>query len=249
MGRACELCSNRASFYCPSDSAFLCCDCDAAVHAANFLVARHFRRRICSECNRFTGIHISGAALPSTCTSCSPEKPPSDDVDSLPSSSTCVSTSESCAAEKIKATRAAAGKKRRRSFWSSVTDDASQEAKKKRNSVGSVELEQEQEEVFGKWSREIGLGLGLGENGNRVASHALSVCLGKWNLLPFRVAAATSFWQGLRFCGDRSLATWQNLARLEKISGVPANLILAAHANLARVFTLPRELHEGWGES
>lgn len=245
MGKACELCSNQASFYCPSDSAFLCCDCDAAVHAANFLVARHFRRRICSKCNRFTGIHISGATLPSTCTSCSPEKPASDDADSLPSSSTCVSSSESCATKKIKATRTK--KKRRRSVSSSAADDddASQEAKKQRKNVGSVA----QEVVFEKWSREIGLGLGLGENGNRVASHALSVCLGKWNLLPFRVAAATSFWLGLRFCGDRSLATWQNLARLEKISGVPANLILAAHANLARVFTLPRELHEGWGES
>ncbi|QCE00985.1 B-box zinc finger protein 32 [Vigna unguiculata] len=247
MGKACELCNNQASLYCPSDSAFLCGDCDAAVHAANFLVARHFRRRICAKCNRFTGIYIAGATFPSTCTACSPEKDLSDDGDSLPSSSTCVSSSESCATKKIKATRTAAGKKRRRSFSSSVTDDASQEAKRQRENVGSVE--QEQEEVFAKWSREIGLGLGLGETGNRVASHALSVCLGKWNLLPFRVAAATSFWLGLRFCGDRSLATWQNLARLEKISGVPAKLILAAHANLARVFTLPRELHEGWGES
>ncbi|CAJ1970700.1 unnamed protein product [Sphenostylis stenocarpa] len=242
-GKACELCNQQASLYCPSDSAFLCSDCDADVHSANFLVARHFRRRLCSKCNRFTGIYISGATtLPSTCASCSPENPPSDDGDSLPSSSTCVSSSESCATKKIEATRTAAGKKRR-SFFSSVTDDASQEAKRRRMNVGSVE----DEEVFEKWSREIGLG--LGENGNRVASHALRVCLGKWNSLPFKVAAATSFWLGLRFCGDRSLARWQNLARLETVSGVPAKLILAAHANLARAFSQRRELHEGWGES
>lgn len=117
-------------------------------------------------------------------------------------------------------------------------------AKKKRRNVGSLA-----EEVFEKWSREMGLGLGLGVNGNRVASHALSVCVGKWRCLPLRVAAATSFWLGLRFCGDREVATCQNLKRLQEISGVPAKVIVAAHANLARVFTRRRELQEGCGES
>ncbi|KAK7389464.1 hypothetical protein VNO78_24534 [Psophocarpus tetragonolobus] len=198
-GKACELCDQQACLYCPSDSAFLCSNCDAAVHAANFLVARHLRHLLCSKCHRFNGIHISGATSPSICTS--------------------TSESESCA-EKSKA--------RRRSCSSSVTDDA--------------------RGLFGKWSREMGLGLGLGENGNRVVSRALSLCLGRWTLLPFRVAAATSFWLGLRFCGDRGLATCQNLTRLEAISGVPAKLILAAHA---RVFTHRRQLHlqEGRGES
>ena len=49
-----------------------------------------------------------------------------------------------------------------------MTDDASPAAKKRRRNGGSVA------EVFEKWSREIGLGLGLGVNGNRVASNALS---------------------------------------------------------------------------
>ncbi|RDX73001.1 B-box zinc finger protein 32, partial [Mucuna pruriens] len=250
MMKACQLCDQQASLYCPSDSAFLCSNCDADVHSANFLVARHLRHLLCSKCNRFAGIHISGATsrgLPSTCSSsCSPEpENPSDDAGSLHSSpSTRVSSSESCV-KKNKARRTTAEK--RRSCSSSVTENASPSAKKGRRNVGSVA-----EEVFEKWSTEmgLGLGLGLGVNGNRVASHALSVCLGKRNGIPFRVAAATSFWLGLRFCGDRRVATFQNLSRLEAISGVPAKLILAAHANLARVLTHRRELHEeGWGES
>ncbi|KAK7349084.1 hypothetical protein VNO77_06161 [Canavalia gladiata] len=244
-GKACELCNQQASLYCPSDSAFLCSNCDATVHRANFLVARHLRHLICSKCNRFAGIHITGAIFrshASTCRSCSPEIPP-DDVDSVSSSSsTSVSSSESCATapKKIKARRTMAEKMR--SCSSSVTDDASPAAKKRRRNVGSVA-----EEVFAKWSRELGLGLGV--NGDRVASHALSLCLEKWRSLPFRVAAATSFWLGLRFCGDKCLATFQNLSRLEAISGVPAKLILASHAKLARVFTHRSELQEGWDES
>ncbi|XP_027344729.1 B-box zinc finger protein 32 [Abrus precatorius] len=242
---ACELCNQQASLYCPSDSAFLCYACDATVHRANFLVARHLCHVICSKCNCFAGIHTSATVsrrLPSTCRSCSPENP-SDHADSLPSSSsTCVSSSESCATapKRVKVRRTAAEKMR--SCSSSVTDDVSPAAKKRRRNVGSVA-----EEVFGKWSRELGLGLGV--NGNRVASHALSLCLGRWTFLPFRVAAATSFWLGLRFCGDTCVATFQNLSRLEAISGVPAKLILAAHAKLTRVFTHHRELQEGWDES
>ncbi|KAK7293943.1 hypothetical protein RJT34_16824 [Clitoria ternatea] len=225
--RVCELCNQQASLYCPSDSAFLCSNCDAAVHGANFLVARHLRHLLCSKCHRFAGIHASGVIphhLPSICRSCSPENP-SEDIDSLPSSSSaCVSSSESCAT----------APKRMRSCSSSVTEETCPAAKKRRAA----------EEVFGKWSRE--LGLGLGENGNRVASHALSLCLGKWRCVPLRVAAATSFWLGLRFRGD---ATCHNLMRLEAISGVPAKLIVAAHANLARVITHRRQLQEGWDES
>ncbi|XP_020237781.1 B-box zinc finger protein 32 [Cajanus cajan] len=212
----------EASLYCPSDSAFLCSDCDAAVHAANFLVARHLRRLLCCKCDRFAGIHISGASsrrLPSTCGWCSAENPSC--------SSTRVSSSE-------KKTRPAEKRK---------SCGRSEAAEKRRRNVGWEAAE----EVLEKWSRE--LGLGLGENGNRVASHALNVCLEKWRCLPLRVAAATSFWLGMRFCGDGGLATCQNLARLEAKSGVPAKLIVAAHANLSRVLAQRRALQEGWGES
>ncbi|KAM0991481.1 hypothetical protein ACFX2C_009858 [Malus domestica] len=66
--RACELCDQEASFYCPSDSAFLCSRCDAHVHQANFLVALHVRHPLCSNCK-------SVAETPdhhSLCFSCSP---------------------------------------------------------------------------------------------------------------------------------------------------------------------------------
>ncbi|KAJ1429219.1 B-box-type zinc finger [Sesbania bispinosa] len=197
--KACELCNQQAFLYCPSDAAYLCWNCDATVHGANFLVARHIRHRLCSKCNCFTGIHISGATiccLPSTCRSCSPENP-SDDAGSVLSDS-----SESCttAPKKTKARRTTT-EGRMRSCSSSVTDDASPATKKRRG-------------MMDRWRR--------------------------------RVAAATSFWLGLRFCGD---ATYQNLSRLEAISGVPAKLILAAHAKLARVFSHCRELQEGWDES
>ncbi|XP_061354374.1 B-box zinc finger protein 32 [Gastrolobium bilobum] len=245
--RVCELCDQQASLYCPSDSAFLCWNCDDTVHRANFLVARHLRHLLCSECNRFAQTHIAGATPPClapTCRSCSPENP-SDDAPSSSSSSASVSSSESCAAapKEIKVKRRAkAG--RVMSCSSSVTDDGSPAAKKRRRNVESVAVAvAESEEVFVKWSRELGLELGV--NGNRVASRALGLCVG----VPLRVAAATSFWLGLRFCGDESLATFQNLSRLEAISGVPAKLIVAAHAKLARVFTHRFQLQEGSDES
>jgi hypothetical protein len=98
-GRVCELCTNQASLYCASDSAFLCFRCDATVHQANFLVAAHVRQPLCSECMAFTGDPISGAGtqtLPQICQFCSPEEL-SDGVDSSSSSSACISSTQSCA--------------------------------------------------------------------------------------------------------------------------------------------------------
>ncbi|KAM0933747.1 putative transcription factor interactor and regulator Znf-B family [Dioscorea sansibarensis] len=43
---ACELCGATATVHCEADAAFLCRSCDASVHGANFLVARHLRRPI-----------------------------------------------------------------------------------------------------------------------------------------------------------------------------------------------------------
>lgn len=231
--KACELCNQIASFYCPSDSAFLCRNCDDAVHGANFLVARHIRHILCSKCDGFTGNRISGTTLHhrlrSTCRSCLPENH-SDDADSQSSSSF-----ESCVTEpkerKVK---------RMKSFSSSVTDDASPSEKKKMR-IGSVE-----EELFVKWRRELGLDFPV--NGNGIAVEALGVCLRTWKLLPLKVAAATSFWLSLRFCGDGCYATCRNLMKLEKISGVPAKLILATHVKLTRVFTQHLELQEGCDE-
>lgn len=235
-GRTCELCNQQASLYCPSDSAFLCSKCDATVHEANFLVARHLRYSFCIKCNRFS-------TRRPTCLSCSPENNiPSDSLTSSSSAESSCATSTAKPSENIKLKNNTT-KKRKRSCSSSVTDDASSPAVEKGGSV------------FVKWSGE----LGLGENGDCVvslASQALVFCLGKWRALPFRVAAATSFWLGLRFCGLHNQSENLNLTRLEAISGVPAKLILAAHAKLARVFTHRLEFHspqqhqeEGWDES
>ncbi|MQL83520.1 hypothetical protein Taro_016024 [Colocasia esculenta] len=74
-GRACELCSGEAALHCASDSAFLCWACDAHVHGANFIVARHARRLLCRECGSLDDddLPVYGPGfppLPSLCRSC-----------------------------------------------------------------------------------------------------------------------------------------------------------------------------------
>ncbi|XP_047963088.1 B-box zinc finger protein 32-like [Salvia hispanica] len=80
--RLCELCNAHAAVFCPSDAAFLCRSCDVKVHDANFLVARHVRRTVCSNCRSFTGDFITGAGAgaESLCPSCD-----DDDLGSLSS--------------------------------------------------------------------------------------------------------------------------------------------------------------------
>ena len=51
---ACELCGGTAAVRCEPDAAFLCWSCDARVHTANFLVARHVRRPLLAECGAAT---------------------------------------------------------------------------------------------------------------------------------------------------------------------------------------------------
>ncbi|KAB1210083.1 hypothetical protein CJ030_MR6G011341 [Morella rubra] len=52
--KKCELCKVPARTYCESDQASLCWDCDAKVHGANFLVARHYRTLLCHACQSQT---------------------------------------------------------------------------------------------------------------------------------------------------------------------------------------------------
>ncbi|KAI3929168.1 hypothetical protein MKX01_006404 [Papaver californicum] len=104
IARLCELCSGEAKLFCESDSAYLCLNCDSNVHEANFLVARHIRRTICSKCKEYDGNVISGIQFypifkPYTCSSCSSSTSLLDsheDIDSSSSSSLdCVSAAES----------------------------------------------------------------------------------------------------------------------------------------------------------
>ncbi|CAL9013907.1 unnamed protein product [Prunus brigantina] len=71
--KKCELCQLPARTYCESDQAILCWDCDAKVHGANFLVARHSRSLLCHACQSPTPWKASGEKLGHTfsvCESC-----------------------------------------------------------------------------------------------------------------------------------------------------------------------------------
>ncbi|KAK2650889.1 hypothetical protein Ddye_018378 [Dipteronia dyeriana] len=66
----CELCKLQARTYCESDQASLCWSCDAKVHAANFLVARHSRTLLCHVCQSPTPWKASGEKLGHTVSVC-----------------------------------------------------------------------------------------------------------------------------------------------------------------------------------
>ncbi|GAB2242595.1 hypothetical protein Droror1_Dr00019370 [Drosera rotundifolia] len=79
MMMSCELCkSSTARISCDSDQARLCWGCDAAVHGANFLVARHSRCLLCHRCQSPTPWCASGSRLSPTtfslCEKCVGEK-------------------------------------------------------------------------------------------------------------------------------------------------------------------------------
>jgi len=67
----CELCgSTPAKVYCDSDRASLCWDCDAKVHGANVLVAKHGRAMLCHLCQSPTPWKASGFKLPPSMSLC-----------------------------------------------------------------------------------------------------------------------------------------------------------------------------------
>ncbi|CAL0322677.1 unnamed protein product [Lupinus luteus] len=68
--KKCELCKVPATTFCDSDQASLCWDCDAKVHGANFLVARHTRALLCHTCQSPTPWKASGATLGNTVSLC-----------------------------------------------------------------------------------------------------------------------------------------------------------------------------------
>lgn len=68
--KGCELCRHPARMYCESDGASLCWDCDAKVHSANFLVAKHSRCLLCHVCQSVTPWIASGTNLGRTISVC-----------------------------------------------------------------------------------------------------------------------------------------------------------------------------------
>ncbi|KAL3632811.1 hypothetical protein CASFOL_025795 [Castilleja foliolosa] len=245
--RHCELCNAAAAVYCPSDAAFLCRSCDAKVHDANFLVARHVRQSVCSNCKNFTGQEFAGVGSQphrAICNSCSPCS--DEDEDGVISfgysscSSDCISSTTSPAKEY------SGGR-------SSQGSDSSSNKKRQRGGQSSRRVEfLKAEGIFVDWCGKLGVGADVAVE---MACRGLSACSESWTVLPFRVCLAASMWLGLRLSGDKSVSTWQVLKRLEEISGVPAKIILAAELKLARGFRggwrLRRrrlELEEGWAE-
>ncbi|MCL7041118.1 hypothetical protein MKW94_014446 [Papaver nudicaule] len=278
--RLCELCSGEAKLYCESDSAYLCSSCDANVHEANFLVARHIRRTICSKCKQYDGNIISGIQFypilkSYTCSSCSLDSPHNHDiidVDSSSSSSDCVSAAESYNqnknkkkdkkrnTRKIDLNRKLASPKVTCS--SSVTDISNGDVSSipasfsgedssfpinlngeelvrredRKKSLTRVDLKVEG--ILVNWCKKLGL-----KNYCKIvplALHALRVCLENLKFLPFKVAIACSFWLALKFSSGKSVATCQNLKRLEEVSGVPVKMIVCAEGKISRVVNLNR---------
>ena len=68
--KRCELCDSLAKMYCESDQASLCWDCDANVHSANFLVAKHSRTLLCHVCQSLTPWTGTGPKLGPTLSVC-----------------------------------------------------------------------------------------------------------------------------------------------------------------------------------
>nr|GMC87977.1 zinc finger protein CONSTANS-LIKE 2-like [Ipomoea batatas] len=68
--KKCELCKSAARVFCDSDQANLCWECDARVHSANFLVAKHSRTLLCQACQSQTPWTGSGPKLGPTVSVC-----------------------------------------------------------------------------------------------------------------------------------------------------------------------------------
>nr|GLL17873.1 B-box zinc finger protein 32-like [Ipomoea trifida] len=259
--RSCELCNGEAAVCCPSDSAFLCWSCDAKVHDANFLVARHIRNIICLKCKSFTGHRVSGfgvAPIAGHCGSCSSLPPPEveeeadlgDAVSSSSSSSACVSSTHSSGLRKM-SDQLSESLPSRNELSSEVTFPATGLKCKARSPPVPAKVDPAAEGIFVNWCKR--LGIGAEDKVVRKACDAFRLSTALISVLPFRAVLAASLWFSLRRCCGYSASTWRAVKKLEEISGVPAKLILAAESKLQRVEKAgkPRRhwLEEGWDES
>ncbi|XP_043712120.1 B-box zinc finger protein 32-like [Telopea speciosissima] len=270
--RVCELCNGEVSLYCSSDSAFLCWDCDARVHEANFLVARHVRRTVCSKCKDFDGNHISGvgfrpvSSICQLCTSVSLNDDCDSDSSTSFASSACLSSAESFASQapkkKIRFDRTRPVKIVCLDSVSEVSGDDSclpvkfsvEGLLKKSKNVKALKsraptnVDVKAEGILVNWCMKLGLKISFYVP---LVTQAFGMCLTKLMVLPFRVSLASALWFSWKFCEGTPASTCQNLKRLEQISGVPAKLILFAESKLARVLKIKEtqlDQEEGWAE-
>lgn len=251
----CELCKGEAAVCCPSDSAFLCWSCDAKVHQANFLVARHVRFTICCECRSVTGNHVSGYGgrpFSDRCRSCSPVvvEDVGEDLDALSSSSsTCVSSAHNSCSQKSGGS----------SEWSDTAGSGFAKKTQKRPvrspRSGAGVVDPVAEGIFVNWCARLGIGGGEDkQHVMRKACGAYRLCLAHMTSLPYRVSLAAALWFGLRrsSCPGKPAHMWRALGRLEQLSGVPAKLIASAESKLQQVEKAGKQrrqwLKEGWDE-
>uniref|UniRef100_A0A2P2P570 Zinc finger family protein n=1 Tax=Rhizophora mucronata TaxID=61149 RepID=A0A2P2P570_RHIMU len=260
--RVCELCNQEATLYCGSDAAFLCFDCDSNVHNANFIVARHIRRLICPHCMSPTENALSSTRSPSrrrlTCHFCSSVDASGEEPDTISCSSSSSSTlslagmSSTQSQPPVRKTGSCGSASDVTGGNKNIPARFTGQLKKpmnKRSGTPPLPLTKT-ENIFENWCKKLWL------NSNLVlsaATHAAGLCSGRLGRIwPLRVILAASFWFGLRLCGVKSLSTWQNLRRLEEISGVPAKVIAAVELKLehaSRAGRLQRDMKEGWAES
>ncbi|KAG6472870.1 B-box zinc finger protein 32-like [Zingiber officinale] len=229
MEKQCELCGGGASLYCDSDDAFLCWSCDASVHGANFLVARHVRRVACAECRAVDGgaCVVSGAVVRpfrSLCSHC-------DGAEH--SSSSCLSAAESRTASRPEKQRGPSKRRgRRRQFG-----------------------DERAERVLSVWSGK--LGLRSARRCAAAAARLLSSRSVVVGAKPGRVALAAALWFAVKIfarhdkgddgvknedgneepssSGDFGSGMGAVLRRLEACSGVPARFIEVAESRFPRV--------------
>ncbi|WOK95005.1 hypothetical protein Cni_G03710 [Canna indica] len=215
----CALCGAAAFLYCDSDVAFLCWACDAAVHGANFLVARHVRLVACNACLSIDADRcVTGAGSPpstSLCRSCSqpsPPPPPRRAESSSPSSSS-RHTAEPSAAPRPAPRRRKCSQKARPRYP---------------HMRAFLELE--------SLSRRMGL---RSERGfAATAMRALAACGSAIDALPERVAHVAALWYAIKLFARRKKlgrsSIVEALRRLVARSRVPARLIVMAESKIAR---------------
>ncbi|CAI0408354.1 unnamed protein product [Linum tenue] len=182
--KICELCAGAPDVYCNSDDAFLCFNCDARVHQANFLVSRHLRLLLCRTCRCLTQNSVFGPrSLPhsAACASCS-----SSEVESV--SSEQEMDSISCCSS------------------SNPSESGSSTAKfpiRCGETPRSGACEGKIGAVFANWCRKVGVEADLVEPRAVQAMGLLSAGrIGR--VLPLRLSLAAAFWFGARLSGDRS---------------------------------------------
>lgn len=104
------------------------------------------------------------------------------------------------------------------------------------------------EGVLENWCRRMGVEDRKRRKVIPTAVKLLRGCVDRMTVLPFRVSLAAALLVALRVRGGD---TCQDLRKVERISGVPAKLILAIESRLARVLKRKRsreDSEESWAE-